>query len=234
MTLTTKTALIAALMSTGATSAIAGNFDPAPEPVQVAAPTPAVTDWSGFFLGAQLGGSWGNTDFRFANGNAADHNIDGFFGGVYGGYDFQSGPNVYGFDVAYNGASIDGQTDCPNPLYTCSSKLEDFGAIRARFGRTFNDLLVYGAAGYAFGNAKADAENTSGPVFPDNSASVDGWTAAIGVQKMLSSNWALRGEVAYYDLSAETGAIVADGTSGNPFDLRMDMTTVSVGIEKRW
>lgn len=228
------TAFVGILASVSASTALAGNIEPAPAPTPVTAPAVTMTDWSGPFFGAQVGGGFGDTDFRFANGNSADHGIDGAFGGVYAGYDFQSGANVFGVDLAYNFADISGSTDCPNPAYTCSSKLKDFGAIRGRYGRAFNDFLVYGAAGYAFGNAKADAANSSGPVFPDNSASVDGWTVALGLQKMLSSNWALRGEIAYYDLSASTGAIVADGTTGNPVDLSMDMTTISVGIEKRW
>lgn len=226
------TAVVGVLASASVSAALAGNMEPAPAPTPVTAPAVTMTDWSGPFLGAQVGGGFGDTDFRYNGGAAADHGIDGAFGGVYAGYDFQSGANVFGVDLAYNFADISGSTECPNPSFTCSSKLRDFGAVRGRYGRAFNDFLVYGAAGYAFGNAKADATGPIGSVFPDNSASVDGWTVALGVQKMLASDWALRGEIAYYDLSASTGAIVADAS--NPFDLSMDMTTISIGIEKRW
>ncbi|PVA11731.1 hypothetical protein DC366_01905 [Pelagivirga sediminicola] len=201
--------------SLGASAALAGNVAPAPAPAPIIAP--ALVDWSGPFVGAQFGGGFADTDFRYrgATPNAADHDSDGLFGGIYGGYDFQSGANVFGVDLAYNFADITGSTECPNPTFTCSSELEDFGAIRGRYGRAFNDILIYGAAGYAFGDAKADAARAgAAPVFLDNSASVDGWTAALGVQKMLQSGWALRGEVAYYDLASSTGAIVAD--SGDP------------------
>lgn len=215
-----------------ASTALAGNIEPAPAPTPIMAPAATMTDWSGPFLGAQVGGGSGDTDFRYSGGGAADHGIDGAFGGLYAGYDWQSGANVFGVDLAYNSANIRGSTECPNPSFTCSSDLKDFGAVRGRYGRAFNDFLVYGAAGYAFGNAKADATGPAGPAFPDNSASVDGWTVALGVQKMLQSGWALRGEVAYYDLSASTGAIISDVPG--PLNLSMDMTTISVGIEKRW
>lgn len=214
-------------------SATAGNIEPAPVPTPVIAP--ATPDWSGPFAGLQFGGGFGDTDFLFTqNSNTANHGIDGAFGGIYGGYDFQSGANVFGFDLAYNFSDISGSTPCPNTLFTCSSELENFGAVRGRYGRAFSDFLVYGAAGYAFGHAKADAANNAGPVFPDNSGGVDGWTVAAGVQKMLSPGWALRGEVAYYDLEAGSNAIITDSAAADPLDLGMDMTTVSIGIEKRW
>lgn len=188
------TAAVGVIFSVSASATLAGNIEPAQVAPPVMAPAAPMTDWSGPFLGAQVGGGFGDTDFRYngTNPKAADHGIDGAFGGIYGGYDFQSGANVFGIDLAYNFADISGSTDCPNSSYTCSSKLKDFGAVRGRYGRAFNDFLVYGAAGYAFGNAKADATDSSGPAFPDNSASVDGWTAALGVQKMLASDWALR------------------------------------------
>ncbi|MFX0543371.1 outer membrane beta-barrel protein [Roseovarius sp. S4756] len=231
MSIKSASAIIGTLASVSASAALAGNIEPAPTPTPVIAS--ALVDWSGPFVGAQFGGGFGNTDFKFLNNsNTADHSIDGTFGGIYGGYDFQSGANVFGFDLSYNFSDITGSTECPNPAFTCSSKLEDFGSVRGRYGRTLNDFLVYGAAGYAFGNAKADARNAGGPVFRDNSAGVDGWTVAAGVQKMLQSGWALRGEVAYYNLSAGSGSIISDVPA--PVDLGMDMTTVSIGIEKRW
>lgn len=235
MSIGNSTMIGAALLTLGASVATAGSPEPAPATAAPIAPAPAITDWSGPFLGLRAGAGSADAGFRFlGNNNGADHSLSGGFGGIYGGYDFQSGANVYGVDLAYNFSGINGSTACPNPSFRCESEIESFGALRGRFGRAFNDVLIYGAAGYAFGEAYADAVHpVTGPYYADNSASVDGWTVALGAQKMLNAGWALRGEVAYYDLGAKSGAF-KEGGGGDPVTYDLDMTTVSVGIEKRW
>src|SRR5688500_18626946 len=83
-----------------------------------AVPPPVATYWTGFYVGGHLGGSWGTKDWNqtrvdvSATGNLGNFfgpgtivgnlptslPVDGFHGGVQGGYRFQSGMWVFGFE----------------------------------------------------------------------------------------------------------------------------------------
>ncbi len=59
-----------------------------PEPYEPVAPEvygPTVFNWSGPYVGAQLGYAWGNVDGRYPPGKAGIDS-DGVAGGIYGGY----------------------------------------------------------------------------------------------------------------------------------------------------
>lgn len=213
-------------------------------PVRVAADSPKevaadvtveIADWSGAFAGLAFGYGSGDSDFRYSSSsNRADHSIDGGFAGIYGGYNWQRGQNVFGFDASYNDSSIEGETACPNPSYTCYSEIEDFGAVRLRYGHILNNgAMIYGAAGYAFASVSADADPGTGPVFRDPNASLNGWTVALGAQKMLSSGWAMRGEISHTNYGATgPGEILAD--SGSNIDLDVIVTSLTLGFERHF
>ncbi len=208
----------------------------ADSPMKVAADAPVeIADWSGAFAGLAFGYGSGDSDFRFSsNSNRADHSIDGGFAGIYGGYNWQRGQNVFGLDASYNASSIEGETACPNPSYTCYSEIEDFGAVRLRYGRILdNGAMIYGAAGYAFASVIADADQGSGPEFLDPNASLNGWTIALGAQKMLPSGWAMRGEISHTNYGATgPGEITYGGVEY--VDLDVKATSLTLGFERHF
>lgn len=210
-------------------TALAGSPKPAPAPEpEVIAPAPPATPWAGPFLGAQIGAATGTADLTFNTGTSDDFDIDGGFAGIYGGYDIQNGPMVFGVDVAYNGADISGDSDLTGDVSDLEGSIDTFGALRGRVGRTFDDILVYGAAGFAFGTA--DVSGVSGSTsYEDDDVSLNGWTAGIGAQTMLTDDWAVRGEIAYTDYGEED----VDWADFAP-EADFDMTTVTVGIERRF
>src|SRR5436309_1464417 len=98
--------------------------------------------WAGPYLGGNIGYAWGSV----ANNPAKP---SGFAGGVQGGYNFQSGPLVFGLeaDIQASGAN---DTFAPwkfsNPW---------FGTVRGRVGYALNNILFYGTGGPAFENCAA-------------------------------------------------------------------------------
>lgn len=210
-------------------TALAGSPKPAPAPEpEVIAPAPPATPWAGPFLGAQIGAATGTADLTFDTGTSEDFDIDGGFAGIYGGYDIQNGPMVFGVDVAYNGADISGDSDLTGDISDLESSIETFGALRGRVGRTFDNVLVYGAAGFAFGTAEVSGVSGS-TSYEDDDVSLNGWTAGIGAQTMLNDSWAVRGEIAYTDYGEED----VDWAAFAP-EADFDMTTVTVGVERRF
>src|SRR5690606_34426016 len=113
-----KIALFAAVASLAAGATYAGGYV-APvatvEPV-VVAPTASVSDWNGFYTGANV--NWGKGKLKAA-GDAADFlsdeglsrtlsKPDGVSGAVRAGYDWQFGRGVFGLGGEYNFGKYDG------------------------------------------------------------------------------------------------------------------------------
>jgi outer membrane immunogenic protein len=76
-----------------------------------------------------------------------------------------------------------------------------FGTVRGRGGYAFNNILVYGTVGLAFGELRA---NTFG--LTESHTNV-GWTAGIGAEVGLTQNWSAKVEYLYVDLANSNFAI---------------------------
>lgn len=124
--------------------ALAGNLDePVVEPVAVppvAIPAP-VGEWTGFYLGGQLG--FGNADLPGAD-------LDGALGGVHAGYLHDLGDWVVGGEIDYDVADL---SDGPNTV-------DSFARAKLIAGYDLGQTMIYGTAG-AF---RADMDTAAGSV----------------------------------------------------------------------
>ena len=144
--------------------------------------------WAGPYVGGNLGYAWGTVDNNWAKPT-------GFVGGVQAGYNWQQGPWVFGLEGDIQATGAD-DTFAPwkfsNPW---------FGTVRGRGGYAFNNILVYGTVGLAFGELRA---NTFG--LTESHTNV-GWTAGIGAEVGLTQNWSAKVEYLYVDLANSNFAI---------------------------
>ena len=66
------------------------------------APIVAPYNWTGFYVGGNIGGSWGrmNTDFSLAGApiGSKSQNMNGWLGGIQAGYNWQRGAWVFGVE----------------------------------------------------------------------------------------------------------------------------------------
>lgn len=188
------------------TSAIAADLTPVPPPV----PAPVFT-WTGFELGAQLGGGAGRTsvnlfdvfDFAKSYGDA------GVFGGLHVGFNYQvMGPIVVGVQAEYNFAGITGNTSA-TPLNYLSTSIREFGSVDGRLGYAFDRLLVYAIGGFAYGDIR-NAINFTGTVplgthvfIPGVNrffaANRYGFDVGGGLEYNFFGNWTARAEYRYYN-----------------------------------
>jgi outer membrane immunogenic protein len=154
--------------------------------------------WAGPYLGGNLGYEWGSV-----NNNPAKPS--GFVGGVQAGYNFQTGPWVFGVEGDIQAAGAD-DTFAPwkfsNPW---------FGTLRGRAGYALSNVLFYGTAGLAFGELRAQ---TFGWTESHTSA---GWTIGAGAEVGFAPNWSAKLEYLYIDLSTSQFAItgVSNGYSAS-------------------
>src|SRR5947209_13368866 len=131
--------------------------------------------WAGPYLGGNLGYAWGSV----AN-NATKPS--GFEGGVQAGYNWQTGPWVFGVegDLEATGAS---DTFAPwkfsNPW---------FGTVRGRAGYALSNVLFYGTAGLAFGSLRRETFGLSA------SHTNLGWAADVGAEFGFAPHWSAKCE----------------------------------------
>jgi outer membrane immunogenic protein len=206
------------------------------------APPPPECTWCGFYIGANVGGSWGRANSSFdAPGFPAfftdSTHPDGVIGGGQLGYNWQSNNWVFGIETDIQGS---GQRDSATlaaiatPLGGISLVQTDretwFGTTRGRLGYTpSTNWLIYGTGGAAYGNVKSGFTLTTpiGTATVTDSATRFGWTAGGGVEYMFLPNWSFKVEYLYMDLGTANFAIPLGVTQ----NIRFQDNIARIGID---
>jgi outer membrane immunogenic protein len=185
----------AALLATVVTAANAADM-----PLK-APPLPPAFDWSGWYVGGNLGYSWGrswssvngttNLPSTFAFTTATD--MDGWLGGGQIGYNWQFNRSwLFGVEADIQGTGQRGTAYAPTFTFTpppgvavlptvsatgsLAQKLPWFGTVRGRLGFEPSDhWLLYATGGLAYGevDSTATATTTAGPISLASSSSVN-------------------------------------------------------------
>jgi outer membrane immunogenic protein len=178
------------------------------------APLPVFT-WTGFELGAQVGGGTGRTAVNIDGNPAAvppagpasvSYSDSGVFGGIHLGLNYQlTGPIVVGVQGEYNFAGITGNASAP-PLDFVSTSIRQFGSADGRIGVAFNRLLIYAIGGFAYGDIRNTIICSCGrlglggfPVNRDFASNRYGFDVGGGLEYNFYGNWTVRAEYRYYD-----------------------------------
>jgi outer membrane immunogenic protein len=152
---------------------------------------PPLPSWTGFYVGAHAGYSWGSVhgdttrtvlvpavppfvftpDLVAFSGVGRDVDPRGALGGLHVGYNFQAAAVVYGFEVDL---SWTGQRDAFNFSATRFLNTEDFifqetlaaklqymGTVRGRIGQAFGAFLPFLTGGLAWGHLAMDLNWTA-------------------------------------------------------------------------
>jgi outer membrane immunogenic protein len=149
---------------------------------------PPTYNWSGFYVGGNVGGAWGNrhVDYGldvFSAGifdippQPASFRTSGVIGGLQVGYNWQFRRNwLIGQESNFNWSGLKGsgssaanihlgQSDVPFTA-TAGEHIKWFGTFRARFGYLpTDDFLAYVTGGFAYGNVERNGtltRNTGG------------------------------------------------------------------------
>jgi outer membrane immunogenic protein len=145
-------------------------------------------NWTAFYVGLNAGYDWGSV----TNTNLSPSGVSG---GAQAGFNWQWNSVVLGgeTDVQLTGASDNvAAFKFSNPW---------FGTLRGRVGYAFNNILVYGTGGLAYGGGKAEL-----PGMSETHGAV-GWTAGAGLEVGLTRRWSVKAEYLRVDLGAQNYAI---------------------------
>jgi outer membrane immunogenic protein len=181
---------ITALVALLATPALAADLTPAP--IYTKAPPPPVYSWTGFYVGGNVGYSWGQGSSTYNDPNFAgflsttiseSQSLDGIIGGGQIGYNWEANSTwVLGLEADIQGSGERGSSSSADPYsYFCdcgatgflpgiittafNTKLEWFGTVRARLGVLVTPTtLLYGTGGLAYGgiNSSGSVTDSSG------------------------------------------------------------------------
>ncbi|MBJ6988198.1 outer membrane protein [Devosia sp. MC521] len=174
-------------------------------------------DWTGMYAGAVGGYVWGRS-VAGTTGSAVTTTIDpsGSQIGVTAGVNAQFDQFVLGLEGEVLWSGVKGTGTITNRTDVATIKSEWQGAIKARAGVTFDQVLVYAHGGFAFADYSASV-NTGGGVFRgDNRTGRTGWTVGAGVEMAINENVSVKAEYAYSDFGKWTGT-VSNGLGSTDF-----------------
>jgi outer membrane immunogenic protein len=211
------------------------------------APPPPVYSWSGLYLGANIGYSWGAAKYDAVltgvGATSRSEKMDGVIGGLQSGYNYQFGTWVIGFETDIQLSGQKGGATFPGvgPLTTITTdeKLEWFGTSRTRLGFLATpNILLYGTAGVAYGRVKDNATITTTGVGSFTASFTDvkaGWTAGAGVEGAFGGGWSAKLEYLYIDLgkTEHTFGTIALGAIATETRRTTD-NILRIGVNHRW
>ena len=208
--LATTSAGVVALV---AMPALAAGPAPVVEEPMVMAPAPIVpsADWTGGYVGGQLGWGWASgdttvsaTDFgldEFEDEDDFDANLDGdgLVGGFTAGYRHDFGRFVAGGEFQYDWAGIDfDELDVETDNQELNQELDDeegsldeIWRLKGIAGYDAGRTLVYGSLGFAHASGEFGGEDLDG----------DGWLVGAGADYAIRENITVGGEVMYHQFN---------------------------------
>jgi outer membrane immunogenic protein len=176
---------------------------PARMPVKAPAPVVvAVYNWTGFYVGANVGYAWSVDDhlLSFTNvGTFAGVNPKGAFGGGQIGYNWQAGgPLVLGIEADIQGGRIH-DSGISSAARGTDYNLRWFGTVRGRVGFAVDRSLLYATGGFAYGglNKHTFAGIPTDFTFSDTAT---GYAVGGGGEFAFVSNWSVKVEYQYINL----------------------------------
>jgi outer membrane immunogenic protein len=193
-----------------------------------AAPAAPVFNWSGFYVGGNVGYGWASKDW---NTGPISMDPKGVVGGGQIGVNWQSGVWVFGIEGAGDWADLRNTTSCPNPAFNCRSKVDGLASVTGRIGYAWNTALLYvkGGGGWSFDKYDVHLAAT-GAFTAAGSETRGGWTVGVGYEYAFSPNWSARIEYDYYGFGSRTLTF----TDASLVRIRENVQTVTVGLNYKF
>jgi outer membrane immunogenic protein len=159
------------------------------------APVAAPHDWSGIYVGAQVGYGWGQSSgTQNADGTffpVVPYSIDpaGALAGGHVGFNYQTGALVVGAEADIEASNLHSDTAISafGQTYFFNVKADALASIRGRIGWAYNQLMLYGTGGVAWGHVTT-------PPLDTLDGWRTGWTVGAGAEHALPHNWSAKVE----------------------------------------
>jgi outer membrane immunogenic protein len=220
--------LVGGLLSLVATSAVAADL-PARMPTKAPAYVRAY-NWTGWYLGINGGYGWGHSKWTDTASGLSTGNFNvsgGLIGGTLG-YNWQTGPWVFGLEGDGDWSDIKGSTTT-NCTAGCETRNNWLATFRGRAGYAFDRVMPYITGGLAAGDVEAGVIGVG-----RESATRAGWTLGGGVEWAIAGPWTAKVEYLYADLGKMSCSSAACTNVVGPTDVDFRTNIVRGGINYRF
>jgi outer membrane immunogenic protein len=215
----------------------------APPPAYIP-PAPPMITWTGCYIGANIGGAFGDRSLNFHGADVGDvsTNGSGFAGGGQIGCDYQFAGTgwVIGFRNMFDGTSnnrsvtIGGAGPLAGGVVNFDNRW--FDTLTGRLGYAVAPTwLLYFQGGGAWANNSADV-TVNGFQIGQGSNTRSGWTVGGGVEWMFAPHWSAFLEGNYMDFGSRnwTAFNSVCPSGGCAFSTKATEATVLVGVNYRF
>lgn len=223
-------ALLAAVAVIGFGSIAAAADLPVKAPIAKVPIVAPPYNWTGFYVGGNVGvgrsqfnTSWDADPIYWGAGLTPQLNTQGdsttptgIVAGGQLGYNFQSGPIVYGLEADFDYTGFSATRDntfvlvAPNIIHEEMSS-HWLATVRGRLGvvpTQLSNLMIYGTGGLAIGQVRYFSQENHTIVPETNTIDVSkirtGWAAGVGAEYAIDPRWIARLEYLHVDLGTET------------------------------
>jgi outer membrane immunogenic protein len=186
-------------------------FEPVAPPAFEAIPTGPGPDWSGFYIGALFGYSFGDAETPVA----LNPDVDGIDGGLYAGAAYQFDRFVLGLEGDLLASGVEGSAG------GLTVEQRWAGSLRGRAGIALDRFLLYGTGGLAATGVEASAGGLS------DTNTLMGWTAGAGIEALIAPNVTARVEYRHSEYEDKTFTLGAP----TAVDLSTDSIRAGVGVK---
>ena len=154
--------------------------------------------WTGFYLGVNGGGGWGQSSWD----RTGNFNLSGGVIGGTAGFNWQTGQVVLGIegDIDWSGVTGTTATLCPAG---CVTRNDWLGTARGRVGYAFDRFLPYVTGGLAVGDVKGAITSPPVTILSGTNAQA-GWALGAGIEYAFTPSLSAKAEYLYVDLGSST------------------------------
>lgn len=176
------------------------------------APVPEC-NWTGFYIGLNVGGNFGHSENKDLDDYWNDdrpwgYDASGVIAGGQVGYNFQWNWLVLGIEGEGGYLDIDGSgeepgTNFPGGPNVGSSSSDFFTTIRGRAGLALGHWLFYGTGGGIGVNFETRIDDDNEDVHGGTEDFAWGWTGGGGIEYMIGCHWTIRAEYLRFELDKQ-------------------------------
>jgi opacity protein-like surface antigen len=219
-----------------------------------------VPDWTGVYLGGQIGGGWSDASWPDSfppttgpdNPNVAGAAPNGYNAPRFGdmthgtgplaggqvGYNVQRDRWVFGVQADASAADMRGENTCFSGVsgVNCQHTINALGSLTGRVGYAWDRALFYVKAGGAWANINYVINANTGLLTsgePSTSATPWGWTLGGGLEYALDKHWSFNVEYAHKDFSPSVSFTTLDRFRLNE-SIHQTVDTLTLGVNYRF
>jgi len=228
--------LVLALLSGAVMSAQAADQSPPRGPSYYPnAYYPTSIDWTGWYVGVQLGGAFGSTRWTDPFSQLSDNTKPaGILGGGQFGVNWMRDSLLFGAEADFAWMGVKGSV-ADGAGFTHRFNSHWLSLVTGRVGFAFSQYLVYARGGAAFASERNKVIDPAGKLADSGTTMQYGWTVGGGIEYAITPNWSARLEYDFVDVPSRGIVLVGPPAIGSlPANVDFTIQKIVGGINYRF